>query len=495
MEELEQSLKDGYVVNDGCHIIDVSNGEQQHTNHDKTKKETTDEQKAAAELNIMDEKTFMDGLYEYLLDQKAISVHQLKRLFKSFQEDQYDSDVFIAELNDEKNNMMHIIHNSQCYQSMQQYCQEIKLKKTLFQIGFNFNYWIYYKKYYMIQKIETDEDWFNVNNNNGYSPHELYVEKKYNDLKQELLNKMSMQEFHQYVWDKAAKFVIADKSKKLKAADVDDIYHYGIEADTPFAISNIISIIAHEDFSELSSDIASSFRQKTRFEHFDSVKKRNREFWNVNKTLKETVQYFGETGKEWNEENGWIDKEYGPFYCGLNIVLYFPQFHIRMYGPISLTIHIAIAFKFASRDGTVIQLNNDSYYNDQLRVFNASWISNYREEHARICFGGHYRIHLGAVRINATSQNFKEFNDILFLFDCMLNGENMRLFSTDNLDTVFSRMIQFITQQLNGEQSENTYDKYIINTFHTFVMCKKQIVINLHCLNKWFKNAKDLIIG
>eukprot|EP01084_Bolivina_argentea_P107878 192836_1 len=99
MEALEQSLKDGYVVKNGHHMIDLSSGER----------------------------TFMDGLYEHLLNQKVISVHQLNKLIKSFQEDQYDSDVFLNEINDEKNNMIHIVDNSRCYHTMKQYCTDLQI--------------------------------------------------------------------------------------------------------------------------------------------------------------------------------------------------------------------------------------------------------------------------------------------------------------------------------------------------------------------------------
>ena len=83
--------------------------------------------------------------------------------------------------------------------------------------------------------------------------------------------------------------------KQMKAADVDDIYHYGIE--TAMDISNLISIILYADVAEIPVALNRTFREQYVCENLNSIKTRNREFANLSKILKETVNYFGQTGK------------------------------------------------------------------------------------------------------------------------------------------------------------------------------------------------------
>ena len=94
-----------------------------------------------------------------------------------------------------------------------------------------------------------------------------------------------------------------------------------------------------EDMSDLCTSFSSTFRHSKYGETIESIKERNREFANWAQLLLETVNYYGTTGKEWNDQQAqWVNGDVrGPLYCGLNMPLVIPAFNMRIYGPISVT--------------------------------------------------------------------------------------------------------------------------------------------------------------
>ena len=341
-------------------------------------------------------------------------------------------------------------------------------RKHIFNVGFNFNYWPYYKNWVLNNRLKSNGDWFNVNNHGDYSPHELYVEQKYAGLKEELLNN-TLCTLSRWQFDgsyaKAVKYTQKERVKAMKAADVENIYHYGIDYETPLSISNLLSIIAHEDYFRLSTAFSSKFRG----EILNLVKSRNREYWNWSKLLHETVNYFGQTVMEWDDEKGYISKESGPFFCGMSTTLNMTQFNIRMYGPFILTKQIVVAKQFAATKGVVLTFDADRYYCDKLRVFDASWISSFKREDARLCIGGHFRMKLVDIHLMETNQQFRGITKSLYLFDCMLNGTNLNIeHPKDN-----SRHFEFLTDLVNDD-SGASLDPYIRETFYAFCVFKSK---------------------
>ena len=74
----------------------------------------------------------------------------------------------------------------------------------------------------------------------------------------------------------------------------------------------------------------------------------------------------------------------GPFFTGLSFVLNIPQFGITLNSPTSTSVHIEVATKFAGDHGMIVELGIGSDFNMvNLRVFDCSWISQYKEEDER----------------------------------------------------------------------------------------------------------------
>ena len=136
--------------------------------------------------------------------------------------------------------------------------------------------------------------------------------------------------------------------------------HYEIRSGSQLTISNVISIILYCDFSDLSSDFSATFRPLRPSEPLSSIKKRNQKYWWLSRTLRETVQYFGNYREYDQKHRKW--KNCGPFYCGLSAVIYLPEFSTRLCSPTSTSVATEVATRFAGDDGIVVLNNNGDYY-------------------------------------------------------------------------------------------------------------------------------------
>merc|ERR1712228_38342 len=183
----------------------------------------------------------------------------------------------------------------------------------------------------------------------------------------------------------------------------------------------------------------------------------------------------------------------GPFYCGVNKVMVLPQFNLRLCAPTSTTMHIEVAHKFATRNGTVIQLNNNSdpYY-DQLRLFNISWLSRFKDEDERLFIGGVWRVRVQSIRLTKTRENFETFFVSLFYFDAMVTAKqgmnNLKINS--NQRGVIKSLIKWRLEQ----KKDPKMNEYLYQTFDAYTKNKKQIEINLFYLNDAKESMYNLIV-
>ena len=205
----------------------------------------------------------------------------------------------------------------------------------------------------------------------GYKVKELYINKKYDIFKEEILNykhtRIPTERLYSFVLIKAERYSQTEAIRRIKSGwDQEDPQQYGVRNHTPLGIKNLASIILYTDFTELSSDFTSTFHKQTPFETLSQIKERNRVFWWWSKTLSETVELFGEN----------VDRN-GPYYCGMSTVMTLPSLAIRLCSPTSTSIHLEVALKFSSSEGMIIQMMAEEVQslNGRLRAFDCSFIS------------------------------------------------------------------------------------------------------------------------
>merc|ERR1712228_62663 len=183
----------------------------------------------------------------------------------------------------------------------------------------------------------------------------------------------------------------------------------------------------------------------------------------------------------------------GPFYCGVNKVMVLPQFNLRLCAPTSTTMQIEIALKFATRNGTVIQLNNnsDGRY-DQLRLFNISWLSRFKDEDERLFIGGFWRIKVESIRLTKSKKNFETFFVSLFYFDAMVTAKR----GMDDLKINSNQrgVIKSLIKWRLGQKKDPKMNEYLYQTFDAYTNRKKQIEIDFLYLSDAKESMYNLIV-
>lgn len=385
------------------------------------------------------------------------------------------------------------------------------MNERSFKVGYRFYYWDYYKNkdktYHQTLQQHNIRDF-------NYSPKELFVESKYDTIKDEILNNtiynLDQRKLGRSL-DKANKYIITERARKGTAlrCGTGDFLHYGIKPKAPLSLQHILSVILYTDWTELSTAFSSTFRSISQQEKLSSVKSRNREFRNWSKTLRETVEYFGNNGEppEFTELSDGAKKEIekyqeydfvtGPFYSGLSFVMVIPEFNIRINSPTSTTKQMAVAERFATDDGMVITLNNNGYYqSNMLSSWDCRWISNFPGEDELLWMGGFAPIRLETVRmsIDGKLMNFEQYFRALFYFDCMVTGVSMTRIKHRASNKDFKILSHLQKRKMGIGGFCNEYPEYINDTFKAYTSNKTQIIINIGYIESFFNKLQGLIM-
>ena len=160
-----------------------------------------------------------------------------------------------------------------------------------FECGFCWFYWPWYKNRQVVEQAPG-----NTNNYGGYLPKQLYVTKKYDDYKEEILQHFSIKDYQDLIVTKAESYMSSEEVKAMKARGMGVILHFDIGKGVPITMQHIISIILYCDFSKYSTLFSASFRKLYSHETMKSVKNRNQEYWWQSKFFKETVLIYGKRG-------------------------------------------------------------------------------------------------------------------------------------------------------------------------------------------------------
>ena len=100
----------------------------------------------------------------------------------------------------------------------------------------------------------------------------------------------------------------------------------------------------------------------------------------MSRYLREAVQYYGSCGSAY-------DGESGPFFTGMKRAMNIPSFSVSLNGPTSTSKQVTVATYFASDEGMVVVLDNQSGLSLYERFWDCSWLSHFNEEDERFWFG------------------------------------------------------------------------------------------------------------
>eukprot|EP01084_Bolivina_argentea_P221584 375250_1 len=406
------------------------------------------------------EDTFIDNLIAHMND-KHISPQRIAKFISEIETEQHDTDSIMEEVNNYDQSTIKENIDTKIWNVLLNYVHLVNVYGRTFSPGHTFYYWNYYKN----SSFKQDQWWVNRNDHSGYMENELYIEQKYTNLKEEIMNNtiycLNIIQINTSVY-KVQNYLYTRNVKSMKTECPFGL-HYGIKNGLPLKMENILSIILYTDWSKLCTAFSQTFRLKNSYESIQSVKNRNKEYAIWSRIIRETVECFGEKGYEGdlndstdqkeNEEN---NRRQGPFYCGMSLVFVFPSFNIRLCGPTSTSLCIEVATRFSTDDGIIIKLNNYGYESScELRSFDCHWLSNYGGENEILFIGGHYCIKIENITNVSTHQSFKLYCEPFFYFDCCIKG--MHLEDND------------VNLERNNYSILNNLFKYKLNTFTSAV--------------------------
>ena len=364
------------------------------------------------------------------------------------------------------------------------------MHQTTFSIGYRFYYWNYYKH------EETRHD-HHYEKHKLLSRSNLYISKKYNSLKDEILyNKYDPMDATRFNVSMAkAKSYLHTKWVKSYVTECDDYLHYGIEEGSSLTICHLLAIIFYTHRTSLSTAFSATFRRTNFYESIDSMKQRNSEFATWSRLLREVVEYWGSMtwddnhDKQWNNNHNRIK---GPFFCGVGVEMVLPEYNIRLCSPTSTSKSIHVAQRFGGEFGVILQINN--VHSADIRSFGCKWISNHANEEEYLFCGGKYNLKIDNIWTKKGNLSYQKYLRPLYYFDCILNGGRIKIDNDLKLgnDDSFV-MMQLIHHKLNPKLNTNKLPKYINDSFNAYIANKHQIILNIDRLEKYFKIFSSLL--
>eukprot|EP01084_Bolivina_argentea_P241414 405280_1 len=449
---------------------------------------------------IEPEETFLDAFIEHMLRNRITTALQEIQLCE-YDTDAIKSDINVSEHNSIMNsNIATMLDNETHYDIMKDFVYEciVSDMQPSFSIGYTFYYWEHYKK-----PLDTNQEHYaNRNEHLGHQTHELYIKAKYASLKEEILDNEIFglaKDEYQRCLTKLQKFMMTKTVKNMKSVQfAEKRLHFGVGTNTPISTEHLLSIIFRCDFTALCTKLSSTFRKKQTFEPLSSIKKRNAEYANWSRLIRETIEYFGRRAKGDDDPeitSDYVNKTFGPFYCGMSCVLTLPEFNIRLCAPTSTSKQKEVAERFAGRNGIVIKLNNNGHSNAyNLRTFDCSWISTYKEEDEYLFVGGRFQIRVQSITVVPTKRNYENFCKPLFYFDCMIKGTALDDIEINVTKHYYGMLEHLIKHKLKTNGFINKYDEYINSVFDAITNHYTQIVVNLYQLHTHLSSIKDLLI-
>eukprot|EP01084_Bolivina_argentea_P255779 430341_1 len=421
-----------------------------------------------------DDRTLLDAMYERLNRKNGKEI--CEKVGGVLEIEEFDSDAveedISAVLNDPTSvsYLQNILEND-CYETIQRFIVEFKLSKIGFSTGFAFYYWEYYAK--PAEEMEDVMDVYNIKDYHGYKRHQLFVEKKYDNIKEELLHN---QTYSVSLTDFQSKLVKAEsfhETTRVRQSQTTEFtlreLHFGIPVGTKLKVSNLLSVICYTDLDDLQRAFSETFRRNNPSEHLSSVKKRNSEFANWSRVLRETIEGYGAWSKDLN----------GPFYTGMSKVLLMPAFRIRLCGPTSTSIFPETAANFGGEDGIMITLSkiSNEYIAGYVRGFCCIGLSDYAYEGEYLFMGGNMSLAISNLRMMRTTEVFEEFVQALCVFDSALNGEPIADSFTKKHSNILNELLRDAF-----ERNPNNYKthQYMVNSTKRMLARRKHIVVDMY---------------
>ena len=498
-------------------------------NDDETKKE---------DINIKRNESgllFLDLLYDKLTKEN-MKYDKLKLLQEYIDDNEYDSDGIVYDTFDtdinksvigiylkskDLNKFFEIISEKAAGYNiiLEKDKQKDKDKKknqqkqnTFYSFGSRYYYWKWYKN-----NIDYD-----IVYNPGYRYKDWYINKKFDNLKQEILNKLDISQF-EATKNKATMILNNSMHYKYMMSRINTdsyggILHYDIAKDVPITIENLMSVIFYTDYSQLSFSFSATFRKRSKNETNQEMKQRNSFFWNWSKLLMETVHLYGYRYNYFNWQNP--EPQIKTLYHGIS-TMYFSSFITRFCGPTSMTRQISVASIFAQK-GIILEIQqHGGYFAHHPFYFNCTFLSCFGNEDERLFIGGAGYcgswsidtipdggcLQLRSIRIMDTDENYIWFVRALSILDTIIKGQEISNFRKQfrKSQKFYFKIIHCLIQSYHAQNNTNDniknkndkltmkIPKYIQSCFAEMVKQIKKVKFDLYYLDRLYPSFQKII--
>eukprot|EP01084_Bolivina_argentea_P275388 469639_1 len=289
----------------------------------------------------------------------------------------------------------------------------------------------------------------------------IYVEPKYRNLKDELLNnpycKIDENEYN-YLYLKALNIKKSKKFMDIRAkhAGEENMQATVREYDN-MCINHIISLLIYCNYDHIQKEFKRHTRRLYDKETTADIISRQSYIAHWTRYLNEATTFFG---KELLKNEC--------VYTGMNTKLLFNTFNITNYSPLSTTPCIEVANKFATNSGLILKLqaNGAAGIENQNRYFDMTLLSDFVEERER--FFAYAKFEILDIIVNGSSNENKLL--ALKLLENMLNGSV--IYHKWNKKHIYKVLIELLDEYIhskNNNSNKETQDLYFKNVTKSFV--------------------------
>eukprot|EP01084_Bolivina_argentea_P000687 1269_1 len=299
----------------------------------------------------------------------------------------------------------------QCNNVTQDVTQDDSNKR--YSYGVRFYYWDYFR----------DLDAPDYDHNEGYNFNDWYINYRYENIKEEVINNpdacLNMLQWNDVI--RKAKLNLTHYKQLSADSDKEDydkyhwnISHYGIKDGSPISLSHIISLMIYCNFDSFQYYFSKTCRRiddETDLE----LKHRHSYYFYVAKLIREAVELFGT-----KVNDGTIRS----FYHGIDDIMYFSQVSAFIYGVLSTSSSIEIAIQFSRNTGMVVEL----YPHSVVKYFDCVLLSEFGNEKELLFIGGRNCLEFQNIINVPESEEYREFVAALAILD---KQRALQLYETD----------------------------------------------------------------
>ena len=293
------------------------------------------------------------------MERYGVSKEVIETLDEVMEQQRFDTDAIVEDCDDVKDsNLIIHIHDvggvvddqKDIGEIAQRLALERKVKASLYSPGVRYFYWEKYKGnmqkrrkvFRHITPVQV-QDFYEENE--GYTLGQWYVAKKYENLKEELLNNLvrtlSAGQFACTLQKAMDKLTALQKSGKQPRCLYDWwADSYGIQKDQEISVQHVVAILLYTNFSELCYLFSATYRKMHEYESDEDMKARHSEYAIWARLLREAVECFGTPLSK---------SEVKVFYHGVSSTLILNSSSIKLCGPVSTTASM-ISFFWQERN-------------------------------------------------------------------------------------------------------------------------------------------------